>query len=144
MVSAPDTSFLFALYGYDSHTTAATAWMREQSQPLKISSLNDFEFRNSLRFAESRRMIAPGASTNYLTFFENSIRVGRLILTNCNLSDVIAEAKVLSKRHTLRNSHRSFSILHVAAAKILEADHFLTFDPNQKQLAEAEGLMVPF
>jgi len=39
--------------------------------------------------------------------------------------------------------HRGFDILHVAAALILEADEFLTFDANQKRLAELEGLKVP-
>ena len=32
----------------------------------------------------------------------------------------------------------------VAAALQLKARHFLTFDANQKRLAEAEGLIVPF
>jgi predicted nucleic acid-binding protein len=34
-------------------------------------------------------------------------------------------------------------ILHVATAIELGATHFLTFDANQKKLAEAEGLTVP-
>jgi predicted nucleic acid-binding protein len=33
-------------------------------------------------------------------------------------------------------------ILHVATALHLGADEFLTFDGNQKTLAEAEGLTV--
>jgi hypothetical protein len=35
-------------------------------------------------------------------------------------------------------------ILHVAAAIHLGAELFLTFDANQKKLAEAEGMVVPF
>ena len=38
--------------------------------------------------------------------------------------------------------HRGFDILHVAAALVLRADEFLTFDANQKKLAESEGLAV--
>ena len=34
-------------------------------------------------------------------------------------------------------------ILHVATAIELGAKAFLTFDANQKKLAEAEGLFVP-
>lgn len=33
--------------------------------------------------------------------------------------------------------------LHVAASLRLKAKQFLTFDGNQKKLAEAEGLVVP-
>ena len=34
-------------------------------------------------------------------------------------------------------------ILHVATALELGVKEFLTFDGNQKKLAEAEGLVVP-
>jgi predicted nucleic acid-binding protein len=33
--------------------------------------------------------------------------------------------------------------MHLATAKHLGLKHFLTFDLNQKKLAEAEGLAVP-
>lgn len=36
-----------------------------------------------------------------------------------------------------------FDILHVAAAKMIGATHCLSFDSNQKRLAEKEGLNVP-
>lgn len=62
----------------------------------------------------------------------------------CNLAAVIDDAKRISAAHTLSGGHRSFDILHVAAAARLGAQRFLTFDRNQKRLAEAEGLAVPF
>jgi predicted nucleic acid-binding protein len=43
----------------------------------------------------------------------------------------------------LRQGHRGFDILHVAAALQLQAAEFLTFDANQRRLANAEGLPVP-
>lgn len=46
--------------------------------------------------------------------------------------------------HTLTGGHRGFDILHIAAALKTGAKTFLTFDDNQKQLAAAEGLHVPF
>jgi len=39
--------------------------------------------------------------------------------------------------------HRDFDVLHVATALHLGASEFLTFDANQKRLAQAEGLVVP-
>ena len=39
--------------------------------------------------------------------------------------------------------HRGFDILHVAAALKMGAEEFLTFDGNQKKLAESEGLHLP-
>ena len=39
---------------------------------------------------------------------------------------------------------RGLDILHVATALELGVQEFLTFDANQKTLAEAEGFVVPF
>jgi len=59
----------------------------------------------------------------------------------------IALGKMSCERHsatyTLAGGHRGFGMLHVAAATELKARQFLTFDANQKRLAESEGLIVP-
>jgi predicted nucleic acid-binding protein len=65
------------------------------------------------------------------------------VITAPNLAAVIDEAKRLSATHTLTGGHRSFDILHAAAAVRLEAERFLTFDLRQKDLAAAVGLTVP-
>ncbi len=52
-------------------------------------------------------------------------------------------AERLSELYTDANGHRSMDILHVATAIELGVKEFLTFDGNQKKLAEAEGLIVP-
>jgi predicted nucleic acid-binding protein len=49
----------------------------------------------------------------------------------------------LRHAHTLADGHRLADILHVATALHLGAMEFLTFDSNQKKLAEREGLVVP-
>ena len=61
----------------------------------------------------------------------------------CNLATVLDEATRLSAAHTISQGHRSFGILHVAAARIMDAEQFLTFDENQQQLTAAEGLALP-
>jgi hypothetical protein len=61
----------------------------------------------------------------------------------CNLADVVHEAKRISFTYSLTGGHRGFDILHVAAALRLNAKQFLTFDANQKKLAEAEGMKMP-
>ena len=75
--------------------------------------------------------------------FESAVQGGRLLKPPCNLAGVLDEATRLSCTHTLTGGHRGFDVLHVAAALVLRADEFLTFDSNQKKLAEAEGLVVP-
>jgi predicted nucleic acid-binding protein len=143
MVIYADTSFLFALYGNDVHTPRAIEWTKSQRSALTLTTLTEFELGNALRFAEFRRGIAPGDAARFWAQFEADRASGRLLIQVCNLADVVNEAKRLSATYTLSGGHRSFDILHVATALIVKAPQFLTFDKNQTQLAEAEGLTVP-
>lgn len=143
MVTCADTSFLFSLYGNDVHTPRALAWIKSQRSALTLTSLNEFELANALRFSEFRKGIAPGEAALFWAQFEADRASGRLQIQVCNLADVIDEAKRLSATHTLTGGHRGFDILHVATALRLKAQQILTFDENQKKLAEAEGLVVP-
>ena len=143
MVTCADTSFLFSLYGNDAHTPRAVAWIKSQRRPVTITALNEYELGNALRFAEFRKGIGSGEAALFWSQFEADRASGRLQLKICNLADVVDEAKRLSATHTLTGGHRGFDILHVATAVIVKAEQLLTFDGNQKKLAEAEGLIVP-
>jgi predicted nucleic acid-binding protein len=144
MVTCVDTSFLFSLYANDAHSSRAITWLREESTALVVTALNEFELANALRFAEYRGGIAPGQAAVLWSQFEADRTAGRVVTKICNLAAVIDDAKRISAAHTLSGGHRSFDILHVAAAVRLGAQRFLTFDRNQKLLAKAEGLAVPF
>jgi predicted nucleic acid-binding protein len=143
MVISADTSFLFSLYGNDIHTPLAVEWSRSNTDIIAISSLNRFELINALRFAEFRKSIGPGNAGVFASLFDTDLTDGRLVEHVCNLADILAEATRLSAAHTLTGGHRGFDILHVAAARIMGATDFLTFDANQKRLATAAGLHVP-
>ncbi len=142
MVTCSDTSFLFSLYGNDANSPRAVAWAAAATRPITLSPYNPFELGNALRFAEFRKAIQPGEAALYGSQFEAALRQGRLVAAVCNLADILDEATRLSSTHTLAGGHRAFDILHVASALVLGADEFLTFDGNQKRLAEAEGLNV--
>jgi hypothetical protein len=105
--------------------------------------LTHYDFGNALRFSEFRKTTPAGSAAVYWAGFEAAIAQGRLIVATSNLADVVDEAKRLSSIRTLTGGHRGFDILHVAGALKLNATHFLTFDANQKHLAESEGLSVP-
>jgi predicted nucleic acid-binding protein len=144
MVIACDTSFLFSLYGSDVHSSKAVTWLAQNIHPIHLNTLIHFEFGNALRFSECRKLIPQGFAVRYWAGFEAAIAQNRLIVATSNLADVLDEAKRLSAIHTMTGGHRGFDILHVAGARVMKATHFLTFDGNQRHLAEVEGLKVPF
>ena len=138
-----DTSFLRSLYGTDVHTPVASAELLRLQAPLLLTSLNLFEFNNSLRFAECRKLLPRGKSTLLQSTMQRDLQAGKVAQAVwCGLAKAMVEAKRLSTGHTLTGGHRSFDVLHVAAAIHLQADVFLTFDANQRSLALSAGLMV--
>jgi predicted nucleic acid-binding protein len=139
MVICADTSFLFSLYGNDGNTPRAVAWMKICRTALTLSILNEYE----LRFGEFRKGIGAGEAALFWAQFEVDRAAARLKVQVCNLADVVDEAKRLSSTYSITGGHRGFDILHVAAALRLNAKQFLTFDANQKKLAEAEGMKAP-
>jgi len=139
MVVCADTSFLFSLFGNDVHSQRALDWIQANPRPLSISALTEFELANAFRFAESCQRLPAGQAAKYWAFYVADRGSGRVRVEVCNLADILR----LSSIHTLTGGHRSFDILHIAAAKKLGAQQFLTFDASQRLLARAEGLPVP-
>ncbi len=150
MRSAADTSFLCALYRLQDNSPVAASWFQAMPGPLEVTSLLLFEFRQSVRFQArlhrndpTKGFPKPEAS-KMLADLKSDLATGALVVVPAPWSQVHLAAERLSERHTEAGGHRSFDILHVAAAIELGAREFLTFDANQKRLAEAEGLTVPF
>ncbi len=55
---------------------------------------------------------------------------------------IFSKATVLAKNHTETIGNRAYDILHIAAAKLLGATEFWSFDGKQRALASAEGMTV--
>jgi predicted nucleic acid-binding protein len=144
----PDTSFLCAFYLKQSNSPAAAAHAARMKERLHVTELLRYEFRQSLRFQVWRRAgkrregVAQADADAALKQLESDLTGGVAVLAPCNLVEVLRRADDLSHRHTITDGHRSFDILHVATALVLEAEELLTFDERQRELAEAEGLKV--
>lgn len=148
MTAYPDTSFLYGFYLKQSTSPAAAAHAASMKEPLHVTELLRYEFRQSLRFqvwrraAHPREGIAPADADAALNQLEADLANGVAVLAPCDLLEVLRRADDLSKRHTLKEGYRSFDLLHVATALHLAAKEFLTFDEKQCKLAAAAGLTV--
>lgn len=141
MVVSADTSFLFSLYGDDAHSEDAVAEVEKLGRPIRVSSLGRFELSNAFRFAASRGFIDEAEADGFLVDFSRDCEAERIVVPPCNLANVVGRAELLSAKYR-GQGHRSFDILLVAAALEIEADRFLSFDTQQRRLAQAEGLDV--
>ncbi len=145
----PDTSFLCALYRTQVNSPFADEFMAGLSGALPVSSLLLLEFRQSVRLQirlhsnDRGKGFAQVQGHQMLNDLQIDLNAGLLTMTPVDWSAVHQRAEALSSAHTLAEGHRMADILHVATALQLGVAQFLTFDANQKQLARAEGLLVP-
>jgi predicted nucleic acid-binding protein len=122
--------------------------MTQRSGPLPVSSLLLLEFRQSLRLQvrlhtkDKTKGFTKSDATQMLRDLQSDLRTKVLEVVPADWSAVHQTAEELSERYTETKGHRLADILHVATALHLGADEFLTFDANQKTLAEAEGMLV--
>ncbi len=149
MNAYPDTSVLCASYREQENSTRADTWLRELPGPLPVSSLLLLEFRQSIRFQmrlfgkDRSKGFSKTEGTAMLRAIQSDLSAGVLEMVAPDWADVHRIAEELSGKHTESGGHRFADILHVATALHLGVETFLTFDANQKRLAEAEGMRVP-
>ncbi len=141
-----DTSLLCALYRSQDKTGAADALVRGLGEPLCISSLVAFEFRQSarlqvFRFSNDRTQgFSKAEAEKMFRDFEDDLASGAVEILPVDWGDVHSLAERISARHTMQGGHRTLDALHVATAIHAGVEGFFTFDQNQADLARAEGL----
>ncbi len=149
MKAYPDTSFLCALYRLQANSAEAAAYYAAMPGPLEVTTLLLYEFKQAVRFQIRlhRHDLAKGypraEGIKMLADLKSDLVSGQVITVPAPWPQIHLAAERLSELYTDACGHRSMDILHVATAIELGMKEFLTFDGNQKKLAEAEGLIVP-
>lgn len=144
-----DTSFLCALYREQDNSKCADAFMVGCKAEIIVSSQVLWEFRQSARFQVFRHQndqtkgFSKSEAERMIGVLAANVKEGGLELAAVEWPDVHSIAEMLSAVYTMSGGHRPMDIMHLSTAKHLGIKRFLTFDANQRKLAEAEGLKVP-
>lgn len=145
----PDTSFLCAVYREQDKSTEADAYREQMTEPLFVSTLLVFEFRQALRLQvwlhsqDKKKGYSQSEADNMISDWESDIAAGHVTIIPTDADSVLRMAEHLSEKHTALTGNRTLDILHIATAKHLSAKNFLSFDARQKKLAKAAGLKTP-
>jgi len=145
----PDTSFLCAFYRKQDNTAEALAYRRSMTEPLCVTTLLVFEFRQAIRLQvwlhsqDKTKGYSQSEADQMLGDWESDIAAGHVTLIPTDVDPVLRMAEHLSDKHTALTGNRTLDILHIATAKHLSAKNFLSFDARQKKLAKAAGLKTP-
>ncbi|NJK90717.1 MAG: type II toxin-antitoxin system VapC family toxin [Blastochloris sp.] len=149
MRAYPDTSFLCALYRLQVNSVDAAAYFADMPGPLEVTTLLLYEFRQAVRFQirlnrhEPSKGYSRTEGSKMLADLKSDLVRGEVRTIPAPWPQIHLAAERLSELYTDASGHRAMDILHVATAIELGVEEFLTFDGNQKKLAEAEGLAVP-
>lgn len=137
-----DTSFLLSLYfDRDARHPAAARVASRFTDGIPYTPLAELELTNSLRRLRVADTLDGTELTSILSLLERDVRDGLLERKAVNQSTHYKTAMEISERR-MELSSRSLDILHVAAALVLGATSFASFDGRQRELAKAEGLHV--
>ena len=148
MNAFPDTSFLCAVYRKQANSAMAAAYFATFREPLSVSGLLLYEFRQSTRLQiwlhnqDPKKGFAAKEGEQALADLESDLANSVMVVAPVDWPDVHQIAERLSKAYTKFEGQRAFDVLHVATALHLGAREFLSFDERQRKLAKAEGLNV--
>ena len=139
-----DTSFLLSLAAQDNNSAAARAEMRRVggSLNLPLSAFGEFEARNALRGAVKRGHLTPGDVRAAGLVLRWMMSRGHVTRRTLPWEPWLAEANRLSAALSATFGGRGLDVLHVAAARMLGAVEFLSFDGGQRTFAAAAGMTV--
>ena len=140
MIAYADTSFVVPLYRVETNSAAAAKAMSRLNAPVMLSPLGELEVHNAFRLSVFRGEIDATAAARKIQLFAEDLANGVFQIHPVPAGTLYPLAIELAQRHSATLGTRSLDLLHVAAAMILKADLFLSFDERQKKAAKAEGL----
>ena len=140
MKTYADTSLLFSLYSTDANSTNADAWRLANPDPLPFTAFHRLELRNALNLAVFQKRLTPGEVQSAWQEVENDIAAGLLVVRGGLWHRIFGEAEAIAGNHTSAIGCRTLDVLHVAAAKLVGATEFCTFDARQADLVKKVGM----
>jgi len=142
MVAFADTGFLVSLYLPESTSAQARAAIQAAPAVLPLTPLILLELRNAFNRSVQQQRITRAQRDALWQDVEADIASGFLVPAPVASDQVHQKARQLSDRHTPVLGTRSLDLLHVAAALLLGAREFFSFDDRQRQAAALEGLRI--
>jgi hypothetical protein len=126
----------------------ALEWLRAGGGALPVIWLHRLEVTNAFeqhvfawRTLGQTRVTPEMAAASHSRFEEDFANPTSLLrAATVSLPDLERQFHELSRHHTARHGFRTYDLLHVSAALLLDCDWFWSFDDKANKLAALEGL----
>lgn len=118
-------------------------WLKAcKAFPILITRLTILEAETALRAAVTDGRLAPQKMQVALAGIHRASLEGYLLRKDIPHHQWFPQAHRVTAHATTKCVCRALDVLHVTAAVILKAGGFLSFDKQQRELAEVEGLKL--
>jgi len=134
-----DSSALVAVYVTEAFSHAARAAVRAAGQ-VPFTAIHRLEVPNAFEMLVGRELITREQCRAVNGHLQEDIEDQRLVTVSLDFDRVFADATELSRLYTARLLARSLDLLHVAAARVIECQRFVSADDRQLAVAKAMGL----
>ena len=141
MILYLDTSAFIKLYIRESGSAEVNEMIAANSEPLVIWDLHRIEFYNALRLKVFRDELTSEDADLLIRYFQTRNKEGIYYTPKLDRKDHVEQCLEFTA-FSMGIGCRSLDIMHVAAARLFEADRFVTFDERQAVLATKAGLSV--
>jgi predicted nucleic acid-binding protein len=134
-----DSSALVAVYVTEAFSHEARAVVRAAGQ-VPFTAIHRLEVPNAFEMLVGRELITWEQCRAVNSQLHEDIDDQRVVTVPLDLDRVFADASELSRLYTARLLARSLDLLHVAAARVIECQRFVSADDRQLAVAKAMGL----
>ena len=137
-----DSAIIVKLYVREATSPEAIRLVGAYSAPYLLTQWQALEVKNAIRLKVFRKEITEAEMNQSIAAFEQDIATGRWQRPVYTVAIVEQKADELSASHSAVLGCRTLDIIHVAAAVVIGAREFVTFDGRQGAMAKQAGLTV--
>jgi predicted nucleic acid-binding protein len=137
-----DSAIIVKLYVQETTSPEAIRLVGGYAAPYVLTQWQVLEVKNAIRLKVFRGEITVAELSQSIAAFDQDIATGRWQRPAYAAADVEQKTEELSAGHAATLGCRTLDIIHVAAALVIGAREFVTFDGRQRALARQAGLTV--
>jgi predicted nucleic acid-binding protein len=137
-----DSAIIVKLYVSETTSPDAIRLVGAYAAPYWLTHWQTLEVKNAIRLKAFRKEITATEMNQSIAAFEQDIAMGRWQRPVYDSPTVERKADELSASHSATLGCRTLDIIHVAAAVVIGAREFVTFDGRQGAMAKQAGLTV--
>jgi predicted nucleic acid-binding protein len=137
-----DSAIIVKLYVREATSPDAIRLVGACAAPYVLTQWQELEVKNAIRLKAFRAEVTAAEMNQSIAAFEQDIATGRWQRPAYTAATIEQKANELSAGYSATLGCRTLDIIHVAAAIVLGANEFITFDGRQGALAKKVGLEV--